>query len=336
MLRKDAQSHLQWGIIIIVTFFILTFLTIGILHHLGSVSEREVCRLSIVAASNIQGVTGDPLLSLECEPMDREIKFEEVSKKEGVRWVLDEDKLKGEVAREIYNCAYMVNYRKMGNDEDPYSRFGGDNKYCLLCGEITFDDKIKQALNGGTIDKMTTWMATHHLPDEKDSFFKLTYGFDPTPEQLQKLESADHAKINPNIPYTVFWRLDKDAQSWGQLITTIGIGIGAAVAVTAVVACIAATVGACAGFVITAGAAASSTTLTLVATGLAASASTIGNTAGILIFTGSYRTFMEGDTGSISSDIILAPTAAITGKFPDDEEQYGKLADEYLCEIVVN
>lgn len=117
--------------------------------------------------------------------------------------------LKSLITNKMIDCWNMVGKGFL----DPFHDYDDDQKYCLICSYVTFEDDFKKFAEDKNYElkDLLTWQAANTVPRLKTSYFNKLYGFEPNTEDLSKLKSE--TKFDLDQQYVVVWTMTKEAYS---------------------------------------------------------------------------------------------------------------------------
>jgi len=202
-------------IILIASFAVLLFFLFRL--NLGSETEKEICRNSVVAR-------GSSVIPTEAVPLDCKRSYVCITEDRGcekmtkpiIKKVESKEDIYNVLAIEMIDCWWMfgegkVNY--VGEDLIP-------GMYCSICSQIAFDESVKKIIESGELDKEEFY---NYL------YLKNMTGSDET--YLEYLGLVNYYKnidtefgtINLDKQYYVLTGMNSDISTWRY------VGVGAAV-----------------------------------------------------------------------------------------------------------
>jgi hypothetical protein len=205
----------------------LVLLALGYQIYMKSddVGDDEKCRLSFFANAGLQKAKAESggifseNVAFECPRKFMKIKLNDV-KKYGK---INDDKMKTLLANEMKRCWSMT-----GGGKLDVARSGGwdlDEKYCLVCSEIVFDEKLlKKAVDQPYVLKgFQYWMAAHILPGQESTLYEFIKAERPTPQLLTELKASENSdEMTFNIFQKYVWRFEIYESGTYTVLSTIG------------------------------------------------------------------------------------------------------------------
>ncbi len=190
------------------------------------VNDDKKCQLSFFAAAQMSKVYSkskrlmDVPVALECPRRDVVIDTKDTVR--GGRIV--DDLVKGKIANEIMSC-----WSKTGAGKLDPSKAGGmlastDERFCLICSEISFSDDFKRLADKQRDEKgnpyrvkgLAYWAATRRVPGKRFSLFEFISGRKISNlEALKKLKEQEdkfNGAMDLDSKYAIFWRLQGELQ----------------------------------------------------------------------------------------------------------------------------
>jgi hypothetical protein len=325
MKRKAQQTDLKSIILIlIIGTILLTFAGATFVPWYKIFGEQNACQISILASAKSQkelaGTKIGPSFNLDCPVQEKIIKYEKFRNKDGS---INSLKVKGELAKEMYNCWNKVGEGKL----DPFKDWEGDPTYCLICSQVTFDKEFIDKAGDPTgpnapLKDFAYYLGTEYVPGKNFTFYRYFYQKDAqelSAEARSQLANLDY--INYTTQNTILWRAEIDGHSPWKTAATVG---GATVAIAAVaigLALIPATGG--------------MSVMVAMAWmgGNMAGGGFIAATAGTVIsgaVTGSIGYFLA-DGRKANMELFLIPTEWIDSKIAEGENE-----GERFCEVLAN
>lgn len=331
MNKKAQQTDLTHIILVLIIGAILLLFVGGSFVPWSKIfGEENACKLSILAAAktskDFKVLKTDPLFNLECPVQDKVIKFKDFSKNGKV----DSEKVKLEIAKEMYKCWDKVGQGKL----DPFGDWKGDPTYCLICSTIRFDEEFQNnaddpKASNAPLMGFSQYLGKKYVPGKDYTFYQYLYGQsmsnEITPEIQSQLSTIDY--IDYKKSQTIIWRAEVDGHSPWIITSSIG-GVALAAGVIAVsLALIPVTAGTSAIYMTTL-VTMSSVGNALGATGLLSSAIVGFTVSGIV---GGGVGYLLADGRTVNMELFLMPTELIDSKIAE-----GSNKDERFCEILVN
>ncbi len=195
----------------------------------GALNEQQKCHLSILAAdqagrlkeSSADAV--DIMPNIECTAED--IIIEPADVKRSRRSRIDDDLVKGRIAKAMYDCWSMVGAGEL----DPFRQFWPhfDRTYCMTCADIRFSEDFReeaaeQRPEPYELEGLNYWLATRFPKGKEKSFYEFIYGRTPSNEEITRLRRAgDEWPLDQR--YTLVWRFEK--QGSGSVIAGVITGV---------------------------------------------------------------------------------------------------------------
>ncbi len=326
-MKKKADVSAMKIIIIAIIVLILLFGVATKVFDIFSVEgERRVCQASILKAHLLDETTAGVaekaasmldlrINSLECNNLPDTVikKSNTVSKGK-----INDNAVKKQIADAMFECWKMT-----GSGEiDPYKVYDNDQAYCLLCGDLIFDDKFVEQMNEENykVKGIIHWMAVNPIPGTKNTYFKALYGIEPDKEILRGYEDIE-IPIDAEQQYAIIWRLDTVDQSVTGILLRLSTSIVAG-----------SVLGAKAGGAI--GASIGTFTIPVIGTaGLGAAGAVTGAFAGGAIgLIGSYAV----SELTFGSKIISSGIFAVPKKQLGEEFSLGDFSKKPFCTKLVN
>ncbi|MBI5880562.1 hypothetical protein HZB90_00355 [archaeon] len=218
----------------VIVMLVLLVLGYQIYMKSDDVGDDEKCRLSFFANAGLarakaeSGGIFSEKVAYECPRKFMKVKLNDV-KKYGK---INDDKMKTLLANEMKRCWSMT-----GGGKFDTARGGSwdlKEKYCLVCTEIVFDEKLlKKAVDQKyELKGFQYWAAAHILPGQESTLYEYLKNERPTPDLLAQLKaSEDNPDMMFNIfqKYVVVWRFEIYETGWASTFTTIAGVVGATV-----------------------------------------------------------------------------------------------------------
>ena len=220
----------------VIVMLVLLALGYQIYMKSDDVGDDEKCRLSFFANAGLAKAKAESggffsdSVAYECPRKFMKIKLNDV-KKYGK---INDDKVKTILANEMKRCWSMTGAGKL----DPARGGAWDlkEKYCLVCTEIVFDEKLlKKAAEQNPEYKLLGfqyWAAAHILPGQESTLYEYLKNERPTPDLLAQLKASEN---NPDMMFNIFqkyvvvWRFEIYESGFWTTFTTIAGVAGAAV-----------------------------------------------------------------------------------------------------------
>lgn len=210
--RGQGAEKISAIIIILATMFVLAFGIWQLAFTGQAEANKRICQASILASSVSIDKTG-LAIKLKCDRNELIIKGRTVFDGDE----LDDDKFNRRIAKVMYDCKGII------RDFNPYGKEKG--AYCLVCSEITFDDKFKEKAEGVKLKVPYLWMAKNTIPNSDLTYHEFLAGYKPTQDDfdfLRKMESED--VIYPGEDYVVIVRTDLEGINMWKALGALGAG----------------------------------------------------------------------------------------------------------------
>jgi hypothetical protein len=143
--------------LLIIGFFILLYIFGKAILHSNYIVSKETCRMNLIAASKTKLLTRTPLYDVQCERSKLDITLDMAKGKDGK---ISKDILYQVLQSELYDCYDLISQR-----QDPFTDWGSQDKsYCLICSEISFDEKLKA--RSQDFNDFNVWMLDNNVPNQ--------------------------------------------------------------------------------------------------------------------------------------------------------------------------
>ncbi len=160
------------GLLLVILYFVI------FAPPLYSGSDREDCRISVLAASKTKplGLESPIVKDLACKTQFLEISDKLIKKSDKVVGGLPSNsgqatyKIKRAVSDEMYDCWYQMGEGKV----DPWASWGSDKKRCIVCSHITFTDTAKSKY--GTIGNFGDFLCAEKIPGKDMTYCTYFFG----------------------------------------------------------------------------------------------------------------------------------------------------------------
>ncbi len=223
--KKGLMASTLTKLILFLVIALILIVFVGKVALFGKErSDVEVCRLSVLAASKMkwEEVKSTLGLQLKCPTHKVEIKS------------TDENKIKKEIADEMYSCWYKMGEGKVNPFPKGAVQLVG-NKFCVICSEIEFSEKTQERVK--KVSDFMQFLADTNIPNSNMSYYSYINGGvrvqGSVSEELKKTNIVDEIDTSKTY-YIIYTVLQKDL--WKKMITSIsafsaGAGAGYLVAV---------------------------------------------------------------------------------------------------------
>lgn len=204
------MNVVQIAIISLVVLLLLLVLTLKVTSYFSSAGKIGACQASILKANVLeQGLFGAAQglgikANLDCNDLpDTEIKKNDVVTNKDV----NDDIVKSKIANAMLDC-----WKLTGKGElDPYKKYDGDEAYCFICSDVTFDkDFVEQAQSQTPpyqLNDIFYWLAATSIPGKKTTYFEDFYGVKPDTKTVLEMKNKERP-FDISQQYAVVWRLD--------------------------------------------------------------------------------------------------------------------------------
>jgi len=149
----------------------------------GEIAEKEACRSSVVLRSTQIAQLAIPL---NCKT------------KEVTITSIDENKIKSEIAREMYDCWDMLGQGKIdffGESAWKIVSLGTAQSSCIICSRIKFDENVQKKISGVDIDN---YLASANVPGKDFTYLEYFSGEKtklPTDVQIMPLSTGQEYAV---------------------------------------------------------------------------------------------------------------------------------------------
>ena len=248
-LFKSKTADFNLILIMLITLIAgLALIYAGYKLAVGSkeINDDKKCQLSFFAATQMSKVYSkstkmmDVPVSLECPRHEVEIDIDKATVRRGK--IID-DLVKAKIANEMMSCWSKTGAGKLDPSKDGGYVYSTDQRFCLICGEVTFSEKFQKLASKQNyeIKGLAYWAATRRVPGQKVTLFEWIGGKKLSDEkQLSALKSHEDSKIpamDMTQKYAVLWRADvykaSSMAKFGAAVLAVGVLV-AGVAVTIV------------------------------------------------------------------------------------------------------
>jgi hypothetical protein len=163
---KKGFTFIVDTLIIAIIVGIILFYTAGRAGELiKEAQDRENCRVSALLKAKTQTWITDSPANLNCKTQFVNIREDsiQVNGKEVSNGDITADSVKRAFANQLYDCWYQFG---AGTINPFWQQIATDNKHCVVCSQISFDDKATSKV-GPILDDFATWL--HENPIQENA-----------------------------------------------------------------------------------------------------------------------------------------------------------------------
>ncbi|MEK6922963.1 MAG: DoxX family protein [Nanoarchaeota archaeon] len=178
------KGDMKYGVLIGLIVVLVAFVGIAIFTgrfsiFLGGASEDEICRTSILTASQSKSFLniGKPITPLKCPRKEVVIKKSDIVE----NGKINQDKAHKIIAEEMFKCWNKVGAGKL----DPFTNWkdsaweSGEESLCLICSTVTFDNNLIGFMKGGgperAIHSPVNYLKKTKIPTRGETYWEFFY-----------------------------------------------------------------------------------------------------------------------------------------------------------------
>lgn len=182
----------------------------GMIKGIGS--DREMCRVSVVAKWASRHVAAEDLFDLECKSRIITIDKSMLSGASN-----QDEEIKRIIANEMYDCWYQFNRGQFDFENMFSTAWSGPKNVCAVCADIRFDSGVSSA--HPVVDGFNSWIIDNKVPGKDYTYYDYLTN-ENAEDAKNEFKAATTDTIDTTKAYQVVFSIIEGNPNGGTLLRT--------------------------------------------------------------------------------------------------------------------